>query len=209
MSNLTQYRCTNPGYIIDGVMMQEFALLGMKSFKGIILFLKHILTMGWSNHKKYYNSCVKNNNLTKNAKKRGVKICDRVSRQGKSAATEYRHLTDIDKNIEQHAKEMHIHQNTLKQRWVSYHHNRNNSFWQQNESLNKSKQKEFDQLQQQLWKEYHNNPERITNLTLNIVNRRQSYRDIQDSRVAVCYKYTKKFCICKILVHVFVVIAHL
>ena len=187
---MTQHRCTNPGYVLNGVIIQEFASLGMSAFKGTILFLKHVLKMGWLNHKKYYNEHNKCIRLENNARERGVKISNHKTKQGLSKSTEYRHLRDMTKTMKHHGNELNKNLNSMKHRWVTYQHNRDSSFFDNNPTLAQSKQQHFNQLQKQLWDEYHNNPQHITNLTLHAVNRKQSYRDIQESRVAVCDSFT-------------------
>ena len=170
---------------MNGIIVQEFASLGFPTFKGIILFLKHILKVGWLNHKKYYNERKKNLNMKKKGEKHGVNLSNYKCVKGKSKSNEYKHLREISRTMSTHANELKIHPNTMEQRWVTYKHNRDNKFFDNNVKLAKVKQQQFDKLQQQLWREYHNNPDRITNLTLSILNRRQSYRDVADNRVAV------------------------
>ena len=176
----------NPGYLIDGKMIQEFALLGFDTFKGIIKFLKNILKVGWLNCRKYVNECKKTQNMRKKAKARGVKITNHKSKKGASKWTILRHIKEINETIKHHADELNIHVDAMKHRWIDYEHNKKSTFFDTNIKLAQHKQEEFDKLQQKLWNEYHKNPDRITNLTLNIVNRRQSYRDVQESRVSVC-----------------------
>lgn len=167
-------------------MIQEFALLGFDTFKSIIGFIKNILNVGWLNFKKYKNEFDKNEKITAKADKRGVQIRNRKKKKGTSKWSILRHIKDINKTMGHHAEELNIHSDTMKHRWVNYEYKKNPSFFDSNVKLAKHKQKEFDKLQQKLWKEYHNNPERIKNLTLNIVNRRQSYRDVSEKRVSVC-----------------------
>ena len=210
---MSQHRCTNPGYIMNGVRIQEFASLGMTAFKSIILFLKHILTIAWLNHKKYHNTNIKYMKLKGNANERGVNIYNRKIKNGASKSTEYRHFKDLNKTISEHAKELKMHSRTYKQKWVTYEHNRDNSFFDTNDKLADRKQKQFDKLQKELWQNYHNNTQRITNVTLNVVNRRQSFRDVQESRVAVClfflcviFLYLQELCVIFFYVHFLCVI---
>ena len=174
-------------------MIQEFAMLGFHKFESIINFLKNILKVGWLNYKKYYNECQKVQNLIVTAVKRGGKITKHPSKNGDSKWTILRHIKDINKNMEKHAEDLNIDVDTMKHKWVSYEYVKNSSFFDNNVKLAKHKQYEFDKLQQKLWTEYHKNPERITNLTLNIVNRRQSYRDFEESRISVCLYFILLF----------------
>ena len=167
-------------------MIQEFALLGFHKFKNIIKFMQNILKVGWLNYKKYYNECKKVKNLCKKAVKRGGRTTNHASKNGVSKWTFLRHIKDINKNMKKHAEDLNIDVDTMKHKWVNYEYTKNSSFFENNNKLAKHKQYEFDKLQQKLWSEYHKNPDRIKNLTLNIVNRRQSYRDFEESRVSVC-----------------------
>ena len=168
-------------------MIQELATLGFESFKGLIVFIKHILQVGRLNYQKCYFATKQNAKLRHNARERGVNIGNRECSDKLSKWSEIRHLKDINKTMDKHAEQMKMNKYTLRQRWLSYEHNRDSTFIDNNPHYAKYKQKQFNKLQQKLWREYHNNGNRLTNSTLNIVNRRHSYRDIQCNRECVCF----------------------
>ena len=69
---MSQDRCMNPGYLINGVMIQELAKIGYDSFKGLIVFIKQILKIGRINYQKYYVTNRPNVQSRENAQERGV-----------------------------------------------------------------------------------------------------------------------------------------
>ena len=168
-------------------MIQELAKIGYDSFKGLIVFIKQILKIGRINYQKYYVATQQNVQLRQNAKERGVPISNHECGEELTKQKEWRHLRDIDKTMGKHAKQMKMNHYTLRQRWISYEHNRDSTLIDTNPHYAKHKQRQFNKLQQKLWSEYHNNKDRLRNTTLNIVNRRQSYRDIQSNRECVCF----------------------
>ena len=172
---------------MNGLCLQHLAGLGFDLFKALIQFIQLILRVGYSNHKKYYNVCQTCKKLRANAEKRGVNISVTNPKIGLSKASERRHNLRIGKSFKFHGEALNINKAQMKSKWITYEHNTNPKTFTDHETLNNHKMREFNSLQKYLWQEFHNNPERITNLMLNAVNRRHSYRDLQETRVAVSY----------------------
>ena len=187
VGNMSQYRCCNPGYLLDSYGIQCLALLGFEQFKALIFFISNILRIAHLNYKKYYVQYKRCERLINNARKQGVNIKSTVIKESLSKTTNWRHCKSIDKSFKWHGECLQSNQNAMKNRWISYQHDKNPRVFKDNNKLAASKKREFEEQEKQLWNEYHNDPKRITNLMLNAVNRRQSYRDIQENRVAVCY----------------------
>ena len=188
---MSHYRCTNPGYLLDGFCVQCLTSLGFDQFKELILFIRQILRVAHFNYKKYYNECIRCEKLIKNAKKRGVNIRMSKIKDGVSQSTKLRHCKRIDKSFEYHGECLQTSTTNMKDKWISYEHCRSHKIFDANSKLTAQKKRDFSKREKKLWQEYHNNKQRVTNLMLNAVNRRQSYRDIQSNRDAVS-KFTHK-----------------
>lgn len=181
----------NPGYLMDGLCMQRLALLGFEFLKEYIAFVQTILNVGRNNFRKFDKSHKRCIRLTHNAQERGVNVNVIKPKKALSKASEWRHCKRINKGFEFHGMCMRIKEKQMKHKWISMEYNTpHNDIFDSNETLSKSKMREFSQLQRQLWRTYHTNPKLITKSMLNTMNRRYSIRDLQENRVVVS-KYTK------------------
>ena len=171
--------------MLNGYCVQTLAMLGYDQFKELIIFIRTILRIAHFNHKKYYNEHVRCEKLIENAKKQGVNIRITKPKECLSKSAKWRHCKRIDKSFKWHAECLNLHKYDMKHHWVSYQHCRNHDFFDDNPKLADKKRRDFAKQEKKLWNEYYENPQRITNVMLNATNRRQSYNDVQESRVAV------------------------
>lgn len=170
--------------------MQHLATLGYEHFNRWIEFINVLLSNGRNNYKKYQRVKAKNKQLIEASKRYGNSINRKHNQQHDSDSelnytSEYRLNKKIDTNIAQHASHANRSTNNVLDSYISYKYRTNPSIFIHNRELAHAKQKEFDRKQKELWNDFKNNQQRITNLTLNYANRRQSFRDIQCHRQAV------------------------
>ena len=171
---------------MNGLAIQLLATLGYEHFKAFIEFIEILLQTGHNLNKNNYRLRKRNLNLSNKCKKFGNNIKRKEQKKKQySRTSEYRVLKKIDVNFKQHAREIHKTPRALMDLWISYKCRTDPFIFVHNKELSLKKQREFNDKQKQLWNNFKNNKQRITNLTMNYINRRHSFRDIQSHREAV------------------------
>ena len=171
--------------MINGKGIQLLASLGYEHFKSLIEFISVLLKNCRNQYKQCKRYQKRNEKLKAKAEKYGnnIKQCKikvKVSRQ-----RDNRICKQIDKNFTEHGSMIGKSTDEMIDCWINHQQRRKPYIFVQNKQLAAARKREFDKLQQQLWNNFKNDETRIKNLTLNYVNRRHSYRDIQNHREAV------------------------
>ena len=189
--NLSNHRCTNVGYMMNGLAIQLLASLGYEHFKAFIEFIEILLKTGRNLNKNNTRLRQRNEILSNKCKKFGNNIQRKNKKiQVFSRSSEYRVLKKIDKNFEQHARDIHKTPDTLMDLWISHKCRTDPFMFIHNKELALKKQREFNHKQKELWNDFKNNKQRICKLTMNYINRRHSMRDIQCHREAVIFIFS-------------------
>lgn len=155
--------------------------LNWEMFKSLIYFMQAILKIACCKSE----SCETLRLSNKNLRTKISKISNERKRNGKSRSTKYRHLAKMNKCFEINADHCTKSVEELTNEWINMQFFKDQNMFITNKNISSSFHRKFVQKQKQLWLNYHRNKDKILNETLNFVNTRASYHQIQSNRVAV------------------------